>query len=128
MKTILLIEDDDNIRFIFSTLLSSEGANVIEYCNCAQVDISALDNISVILCDINTPILNGIEFFTQFKESQFFSTIPFVFITGDSLAYNFIMSFRDAFLLKKPMSCDILLIVIEALTSEYFCKNKDMLS
>jgi DNA-binding NtrC family response regulator len=124
MKTILVIEDDDSIRSILAQFLRLEGMKVLEYCTCYHVNFSYLDNVELILCDVNTPILHGIEFFQIFKERYPDSPIPFVFFTGDSKAYNFILKSRNAFLLKKPLSCLTISVVIEVLTSDYYKQNR----
>ena len=124
MKTILVIEDDDAIRSILAQFLRVEGMDVVEYCSCYQVDLNCLDSIDLILCDVNSPIVNGIEFFQSFNERYPNAATPFVFFTGDLQAYNFIFKLRNVCLLKKPLSCLTLSVVINALTSDYYKRNR----
>lgn len=80
-KTLLIIDDEPSILDALKQLFEIEGYEVHCYTNAAP----ALKKLSrqfqgVVLCDINMPEMNGIEFLEQL--TQFDSELPVVFLTG----------------------------------------------
>ncbi|MBF0206098.1 MAG: response regulator [Oligoflexia bacterium] len=83
-KTILVVDDDENLRRTIARILQLEGYKVLEAKD-GHEGLSVLELnqnvVSAILSDIRMPILNGIEFFHQCKKTF---TGPFIFMTGFS--------------------------------------------
>ncbi|ASD69133.1 sigma-54-dependent transcriptional regulator [Pseudoalteromonas piscicida] len=80
-KTLLIIDDEQSIRDALKQLFEIEGYSV----QCFSSAAPALKKLSrqfqgVVLCDINMPDLNGIQFLEQVM--QFDSELPVVFLTG----------------------------------------------
>ncbi|AXQ99741.1 sigma-54-dependent transcriptional regulator [Pseudoalteromonas piscicida] len=80
-KTLLIIDDEQSIRDALKQLFEIEGYSV----QCFSSAAPALKKLSrqfqgVVLCDINMPELNGIQFLEQVM--QFDSELPVVFLTG----------------------------------------------
>jgi CheY-like chemotaxis protein len=83
MKTILIIEDNDDIRENTCELLELEGYNVLFADNGKTGLALAKENKpDVILCDIMMPEADGYEVFNSLKDDPNTSTIPFVFLTA----------------------------------------------
>lgn len=85
---ILLIDDDEDDHFLFQSVVEELGVpnKIIFFLNGKE----ALDYLLitteqpfVILCDINMPLMNGIELHQSIIESDFLrrKAIPFVFLT-----------------------------------------------
>ncbi|TMN44656.1 sigma-54 dependent transcriptional regulator [Pseudoalteromonas sp. S2755] len=80
-KTLLIIDDEQSIRDALKQLFEIEGYSV----QCFSSAAPALKKLSrqfqgVVLCDINMPEINGIQFLEQVM--QFDSELPVVFLTG----------------------------------------------
>ena len=80
-KTLLIIDDEQSIRDALKQLFEIEGYSV----QCFSSATPALKKLSrqfsgVVLCDINMPEVNGIQFLEQVV--QFDSELPVVFLTG----------------------------------------------
>ncbi|MGC0119435.1 sigma-54-dependent transcriptional regulator [Pseudoalteromonas piscicida] len=80
-KTLLIIDDEQSIRDALKQLFEIEGYSV----QCFSSATPALKKLSrqfsgVVLCDINMPEINGIQFLEQVM--QFDSELPVVFLTG----------------------------------------------
>lgn len=60
MKKILIIDDDERIRDIYSKLLTSEGYNVVEATDGQDgFDLLTKENIDLALLDIEMPKIDG---------------------------------------------------------------------
>jgi CheY-like chemotaxis protein len=84
-KSLLLIEDDELTREVFTTILAGQG-----YCVRAVVDgQEALDFLregslpDCILLDLSMPGLTGRQFCTRQRHHQAWAGVPVVLISGD---------------------------------------------
>ena len=86
-KTIFVVEDDCELRFLLKEALSKESYNVLEAEN-GKVALAKLGDIeeppSLILLDLNMPVMNGFEFLEEYR-SNFSQEVPVVVITGADL-------------------------------------------
>ncbi|MDD4155841.1 MAG: sigma-54 dependent transcriptional regulator [Candidatus Cloacimonetes bacterium] len=114
MSTILIIDDEQNIRNIIKLLLKNEGYDVLDTESGEKaIELFNQNEIDVAITDLNLPGINGIETMQQIKNKGI--TTQFVFITAHgtfsaaveamkSGAYNFI---------SKPFDNDELISVIQ---------------
>ncbi|HLG35411.1 MAG TPA: response regulator [Bacteroidia bacterium] len=85
MKTILLIEDNTNIRENACEMLELEGYKVISAANGKTgIALAKQDKPDIILCDILMPEANGYEVFNDLKNDSETAHIPFVFLTASA--------------------------------------------
>ena len=83
MKTILLIEDNHDIRENTTELLELEGYCVITAPDGrAGINLAKEQNPHIILCDIMMPEANGYEVFNEVRNHKDTSHIPFIFFTA----------------------------------------------
>jgi CheY-like chemotaxis protein len=83
MKTILVIEDNVDIRENTCELLELEGYNVLFADNGKTGLILAKEGKpDIILCDIMMPEANGYEVFHELKNDPVMAAIPFIFLTA----------------------------------------------
>ncbi len=115
MKSILIVEDDNEILENLEILLDAEGYKVYSATN----GLAALERLKtnlpdLILSDIMMPLLDGIEFFRKVKENESTKTIPFIFLTAkndhNSLRRGMNLGADDY--ISKPFSTDDLLRAI----------------
>jgi CheY-like chemotaxis protein len=83
MNAILIIDDNEDYRTSFREVLELEAYNILE----AENGLVGLQMIQqhlpdLILCDVDMPIMNGIEVLKRVKADPVYSQIPFVIITG----------------------------------------------
>jgi len=86
MKKILVVDDSSMIRLIVSKAAKKAGYDVIEASN-GQEGINQLlqhDDISLVLCDINMPIMDGLTMIQNIKEYDSFKYIPIVMLTTET--------------------------------------------
>lgn len=83
MKTVLLIEDNTDIRENTCELLELEGYKVIAATNGETGLVLAQEyKPDIILCDILMPEKNGYEVFNGLKNDPLTAGIPFIFLTA----------------------------------------------
>jgi len=83
MKTVLVIEDNPDIRENTAEMLELENFNVVTAEDGLQGLELALAHLpDVILCDIMMPKLNGYEVLKQLKENEATVNIPFIFASA----------------------------------------------
>lgn len=129
MDTILIIEDDPTIQFLFAHFLTLSGYSVRAASNGEEGLRLLSPKIVAVICDINTPKMDGIKFLEQFQKSPLWGKIPFIFISGfiqESRIKAIQESGADCFL-KKPIDGDVLRIVLLALLKKYSRINQEVL-
>lgn len=116
--TILIIEDDNDIREVLDVLLSHEGYNVLQ----AEEGLSALeminDSIDLIILDIMMPGMSGIDVCREIRKSY---NAPILFLTAkssDSDKAEGLLAGGDDYL-TKPFSETELIARVTALMRRY---------
>ena len=83
---ILIVEDDENARDIFSTLLRHHGFDVQEARNGEQVlELAREHKPAVVLMDLSMPIVDGWTALRQLKANEHTADIPVVALTAHSM-------------------------------------------
>ena len=84
-KTILIAEDEEDLRDMYTMALKSKGFEVLQAVN----GLEAMEwlerdyaRISMILLDVVMPGLDGFETLKKIKENEKFSRIPTIMITN----------------------------------------------
>ncbi len=77
--TILLVEDDDDTRRIYSVMLRHEGFLVVEAATGAEaVENAVTDGPDLILMDVNIPMFDGWEAARRIKSNPRTSATPLI--------------------------------------------------
>lgn len=85
MKTVLIIEDNLEIRENITEILELHNYHVVSAMNGAQGIAVAKDTIpDLILCDIMMPELNGYEVLKELKKNSSTARIPFIYVTASA--------------------------------------------
>src|SRR5690242_12762030 len=83
MKTILLIEDNANIRENLSEILELSGYKVLKAAGGKEGVARAFDSApDIILCDIMMPDLDGYGVIHMVQNNHDTRNVPFIFITA----------------------------------------------
>jgi CheY-like chemotaxis protein len=85
MQTILIVEDNKDYRVNLAELLQQELYYTLEAEN-GRIGLTMIgDNLpDLILCDIDMPIMTGVEMLVLMKQDSRIAGIPIIFITGHS--------------------------------------------
>jgi len=117
MKKILIIDDDELMREVFSTAISNEGFTPAEASNWREaVELVRQEDFDAVLIDLIMPEKNGIDTMLELKKIR--PNLPIIFVSGHSDvptaveamwlgAYDYVMKppdFRHLFqILRKAM-------------------------
>ncbi|MGD0835954.1 MAG: response regulator [Polyangia bacterium] len=84
-KTVLVIDDSLTIRQQVTMTLKSAGYGTVEACN-GREGIDAVRSglpIAIVICDVNMPVANGLEFLETIKGDAPAPPVPVVMLTTD---------------------------------------------
>jgi CheY-like chemotaxis protein len=83
MKSILVIDDKEEIRTLINAVLTNYGFNVMEADNGRRgVQMLRDQKPDLVVCDINMPGMNGYETLDAVRESLATAPTPFILMTG----------------------------------------------
>lgn len=86
-KTVLLVEDNDDNRTVFATILRHYGYEVIEAEDGESgVELARTRQPDLVLMDISIPVLDGWEATRVLKRDTATSEIPVVAVTAHALS------------------------------------------
>jgi len=115
MKTILVIEDQPDMRENITTILEMENYAVINAANGKEgLDSARDEKPDLILCDVMMPIMDGHEFLRRMREDRTIAGTPFIFLTakGEKTDLRAGMNLGADDYLTKPASATDLLTAI----------------
>lgn len=116
-RKILIVEDDELNRSILASILSPyfeilEASNGLEGFKIVNnKDIA----ISLILLDIQMPVMNGYEFLNEINKSNELKSIPIIVTTSDQSEEERCLTEGASDFVRKPYSPNIILRRVEAL-------------
>jgi two-component system, chemotaxis family, chemotaxis protein CheY len=87
-KTIMVVDDTQAIRMTVGFTLQQEGYEVIEAGDGAQA-LAKLDGreINLIICDVNMPVMDGIEFLEKIRTDTTYASYrytPIIMLTTEA--------------------------------------------
>ena len=83
-KTVLVIEDDRDARFVLGAILNYDGYRVLEATDGGEgVALAATHLPDIIVMDVHMPSMNGIQAAAVLREDERTRSIPIVALTGD---------------------------------------------
>jgi CheY-like chemotaxis protein len=113
-KTVLLAEDDQDIRDVVQEVLEERGYDVIPARTGRQaLDVLALDSASrpdVVILDLMMPIVTGWQVLEQMRSQPELEKIPVIILTAVSQD----MPSGATAILRKPFDIDQLLAILKA--------------
>lgn len=116
INTILLVEDDEDIRHALLDALSSEGYTVLTAANGAE-GVEVLRNAGaalpdLIILDLMMPVKDGVGFRLEQQAEPRWKEIPVIVMTADTSAIRQLDAARGSYL-RKPVDLDDLLQTIQ---------------
>lgn len=90
MKTILIIEDNNDVRENTAEILELANYTVLQAENGKQgVEIAQQAKVDLIICDIMMPVLDGYGVIHLLSKNSATASIPFIFLTAKSERMDF---------------------------------------
>jgi CheY-like chemotaxis protein len=122
MKRILVVDDDDNLRELLSTVLSQPGRAVDTARNGIEaVELLSQNHYDLILSDLRMPGLDGPALYDALRAMRPTSPIPrLIFMTGNVGGGDYADFLRGTTepMLEKPFSLDVVRRVVSVLLNE----------
>ncbi|ALK99485.2 MULTISPECIES: response regulator [unclassified Massilia] len=111
-RTILIVDDDADIRDVLSDFLEDEGYAVATAANGreALAHLQAHPQTSVVLLDLMMPIMNGFQFRTEQKADPAIAAVPVVVMTASGALGSGTIDAREV--LAKPLDLERLLAAL----------------
>lgn len=96
MKKILVVDDSETIRQQVSRALEQAGFGVLEAGDGMEgLEQMAANDVSLVILDVNMPLLNGIDMLERLKEDPATSGVPVLMLTTE-VHQNMIQRARKA--------------------------------
>lgn len=117
MKSILIIEDQADMRENIATILQMEGYEVLEAGDGRQgIQMARDEKADLILCDVMMPVLDGHGVLRELRADRTICGTPFIFLTarGEKLDQRAGMNLGADDYLVKPVNAGDLINAIEA--------------
>lgn len=121
MYTVLICDDDRDIRRALRIYLTGAGYQVLEAANGREaLELVRKENVHLVLLDIMMPEMDGVEALTALRES---SNIPVILLTAKSEGEDKIMGLElgaDDYV-TKPFNAQEVLARVKALLRRFHC-------
>ena len=86
-RKVLIVEDNDDNRAIYSQYLAHAGYRVLEAANGQEgIDIARRERPEIILMDISMPVMDGLTATRLLKADPELSSIPIIALTAHAMA------------------------------------------
>ena len=116
MSTILVVDDDPDLRLALVDVLEESGYRVLTAENGrAALEVLRTETPNLILLDVMMPVMNGIDFAGEMQKDPNRAAIPIVIFSAHTDHERLADSLRVAGSLGKPVRVDDLLAVVEAI-------------
>jgi CheY-like chemotaxis protein len=111
---VLLVEDDDDFRTLFSEVLREEGFEVVEASNGVEA-VAALDSVqpAIIVLDLVMPVMNGWSLFATLRHRPSLRDTPVFFLSGMAE----LAPAGGALTIAKPLTLQALTQLLDAMRS-----------
>ncbi len=114
-ETILLVEDDPDLRFLMSEVLKEYGYIVVSACD-GEEGLQKFEKqdspISLVIADVVTPRMKGSELYNKIHQAR--PDTKFLFVSGyqaNEISHNFVLD-KGLNFLAKPFDLDELAIKV----------------
>jgi CheY-like chemotaxis protein len=85
-RSVLVVEDDEDIRAAIAEILEGEGYDVVVAANGSEAldELQHMRRPSLILLDLMMPVMNGHEFLARIRETPKWQGVPVLVLTAVS--------------------------------------------
>jgi len=111
MRTILIVDDESNMRFLVRIILESEGYEVVEAPHgAAALERAKESRPALVVTDLMMPVMTGRELIERLRADPETASIPIVVVSANS---NSVATEADA-VLSKPFAPGDLVAAVRA--------------
>jgi len=124
-KTILVVDDEKNVRDITKAYLENAGYNVLEAMNGEEaIHIFENEEIHLIILDVMMPKMNGMKVLEVIRE---YSMVPIIMLTAKVDEKDLISGMKTGAddYIKKPFSMRELMVRVEAIMRRVYQKREE---
>lgn len=120
-KTVLVVEDEENIRSFVAESLKSHGFNVLEARQGKEgLEVLKISKPDIIVTDVKMPEMDGIEFYKEIRANPKTKNIPVIMLTVkddfSDIKYAYVIGVQEY--ITKPFEPEILVKRINEVLSE----------
>ena len=123
MNKILIVDDQQQNRYLMITLLGAHGYHVLQATNGAEaLSVARTEPPDVIISDILMPVMDGFSLCQEWMKDAALRNIPFVFYTAtytDPKDQELAMSLGAARFVVKPVEMDEFVAILEQVIAEF---------
>lgn len=118
-QRILYIEDEENLRLVYSLALAKKGYEVtLANDGLAGIETARDMRPDLILTDFQMPLANGIQVIETLREDPHFSNTPIVMFSGSDMSDEAIKAGANAFV-PKPCQLQDLYEIVESFLPDH---------
>ena len=104
-QTILLVEDNNDLRRLFQRALIFEGYRVLTTAHGGEaLQVLNRETPAAVVLDLVLPWVNGLEVLARMRDTARLRDVPVVVVTGTPTTPYELRDFRPVMLLHKPLS------------------------
>lgn len=82
-RTILVVDDEENIRKLISLIVNAEGYHVIEAVNGIDAwEKLCKNNVEMVITDFNMPKVDGVQLVRKIRTIPEYNLMPVIMISG----------------------------------------------
>lgn len=115
-KTILIVDDDPDVRLFLQFVLTKRGFRILQAPNGAKaLEILGEQRPDLIMTDVMMPVLDGYGLIAAVRAMSSLSGLPILMLTGKDEEEGAGQPVKPDFYLKKPFSAGDVMARIDAL-------------
>ena len=116
VKTILIVEDDEDLNLLYRLYLKGESYRIVQALNGQEgLEKIEAEKPDLIILDMIMPVMDGEEFLKKLRFEKKIMDIPIIIASvNDKIPANLIEKAKVRNVLKKPFPIEVLLREIES--------------
>lgn len=85
LKKVLVIDDSNLVHSMYKMVLMRYKCQIVSALNGQDAldKLSKNPDVDLVLCDINMPVLNGLEFVKKVKEQKAYENLPIIMVSTE---------------------------------------------